>query len=77
MRLWPRRKPYEPKLVPAVLPDAGPSLNAMSEPLFGGMNFGSMPTTFEPKGEAEVYDDEIDPAWRDPETEDPSVNGDS
>jgi hypothetical protein len=76
MRLWPRRKPYERKLVPAVLPDAGPSLNASLEPPNGAMNFGSMPAQFEPNGEAKVYEDEIDPQWRDPDTTDPSVDGD-
>ena len=76
MRLWPRRKPFDPHMVPAVLPDPGPSLNASLEPPFGAMNFGSMPAEFEPKGDPKVYEDEIDPAWRDPSTEDPSVEGD-
>ena len=77
MRLWPRRKPFDPRLVPAVLPDAGPTPNSSLEPPNGAMNFGSMPVEFEPQGEAKVFDDEIDPEWRDPETKDPSVDGDS
>jgi hypothetical protein len=32
------------------------------------MEIGSMPREFEPTGEAKVYEDEVDPDWRDPDT---------
>jgi hypothetical protein len=40
-------------------------------PILGGLTSAEMPTTLQPKDDPsrdKVFDDEIDPSWRDPDT---------
>jgi hypothetical protein len=71
MKLWPRkRSPRRPVDAPVSPHEPRPNLMPAGalRSLYNALTVNSVPESLEPRGDAEVYEDEIDPAERDPAT---------